>query len=88
MNKNVFFITDKCILSGLIMMAERVSSCFSRDKDPGCLPVSAMSNQTQETLERLCFSAGLGTARDSPGGAGGSVWASFLKLLTPRSGPR
>lgn len=38
MKENVFLITDRCILSGSIMMAERVSSCFSRDKDPGCLP--------------------------------------------------
>ncbi|KAI3368027.1 hypothetical protein L3Q82_026851 [Scortum barcoo] len=30
--------------------------------------------KTQDTLERLCLSAGLGTPRGPPGRAGGSVW--------------
>ncbi|KAI3357827.1 hypothetical protein L3Q82_016219, partial [Scortum barcoo] len=30
--------------------------------------------KTQDTLERLCLSAGLGTPLGSPGIAGGSVW--------------
>ncbi|XP_061589443.1 uncharacterized protein LOC133454734 [Cololabis saira] len=30
--------------------------------------------KTQDTLERLCLSAGLGTPRTPPGRAGGSVW--------------
>ncbi|KAI3363604.1 hypothetical protein L3Q82_001233 [Scortum barcoo] len=32
------------------------------------------SGKTQDTLERLCLSAGLGTPRGPPGRAGGSVW--------------
>ena len=32
------------------------------------------SGSTQDTLERLYLSAGLGTPGDSPGGAGGSGW--------------
>ena len=32
------------------------------------------SGPTQDTLEGLYLSAGLGTPRDSPGGAGGSGW--------------
>ncbi|KAI3360192.1 hypothetical protein L3Q82_014510 [Scortum barcoo] len=32
------------------------------------------SGKTQDTLEKLCLSAGLGTPRGPPGRAGGSVW--------------
>ncbi|KAI3351335.1 hypothetical protein L3Q82_005879 [Scortum barcoo] len=32
------------------------------------------SGKTQDTLERLCLSAGLGIASGPPGRAGGSVW--------------
>ncbi|KAI3352281.1 hypothetical protein L3Q82_005259 [Scortum barcoo] len=34
----------------------------------------APQGKTQDTLERLCLSAGLGTPRGPPGRAGGSVW--------------
>ncbi|KAI3353229.1 hypothetical protein L3Q82_019264 [Scortum barcoo] len=49
--------------------------------------------KTQDTLERLCLSAGLGTPRGPPGRAGGSVWGegslgiSLLRLLPPQPGP-
>lgn len=41
--------------------------------------------KTQDKLERLCFSAGLGTPRDPTGRAGGSgeVWASLTRPLPP-----
>ncbi|KAI3357516.1 hypothetical protein L3Q82_015935 [Scortum barcoo] len=47
------------------------------------------SGKTQDTLERLCLSAGLGTPRGPPGRAleevSGvrEVWASLLRLLPP-----
>ncbi|KAI3356415.1 hypothetical protein L3Q82_017212 [Scortum barcoo] len=34
------------------------------------------SGKTQDTLERLCLSTGLGTPRGPPGRAGGSVWVN------------
>ncbi|KAI3358608.1 hypothetical protein L3Q82_015022, partial [Scortum barcoo] len=37
-------------------------------------PEEEASGKTQDTLERLCLSTGLGTPRGSPGRAGGSVW--------------
>ncbi|KAI3363925.1 hypothetical protein L3Q82_001517 [Scortum barcoo] len=45
--------------------------------------------KTQDTLERLCLSAGLGTPWDPPGRAGGSVWASSLSVMssTAEEGP-
>ncbi|KAI3364541.1 hypothetical protein L3Q82_011330 [Scortum barcoo] len=36
------------------------------------------SGKTQDTLEKLCLSAGLGTPRGPPGRAGGSVWVTHL----------
>ncbi|KAI3370287.1 hypothetical protein L3Q82_024460 [Scortum barcoo] len=36
------------------------------------------SGKTQDTLEKLCLSAGLGTPRGPPGRAGGSVWEQTL----------
>ncbi|KAI3354882.1 hypothetical protein L3Q82_004680 [Scortum barcoo] len=44
--------------------------------------------KTQDTLERLCLSAGLGTPLGSPGRAGGSVWdcdylSSICNYLLP-----
>ncbi|KAI3362885.1 hypothetical protein L3Q82_001925 [Scortum barcoo] len=49
--------------------------------------------KTQDTLERLCLSAGLGTPRGPPGeeleevSGVREVWASLLRLLPPRPGP-
>ncbi|KAI3369611.1 hypothetical protein L3Q82_025321 [Scortum barcoo] len=40
----------------------------------GRVPPGGGPGKTQDTLERLCLSAGLGTPRDPPGRAGGSVW--------------
>ncbi|KAI3359219.1 hypothetical protein L3Q82_002740 [Scortum barcoo] len=40
------------------------------------------SGKTQDTLEKLCLSAGLGTPRGPPGRAGGSVWGAGLFLLS------
>ncbi|KAI3353927.1 hypothetical protein L3Q82_005128 [Scortum barcoo] len=37
--------------------------------------------KTQDTLERLCLSAGLGTPQGPPGRAGGSVWGRQGKAL-------
>ncbi|KAI3351359.1 hypothetical protein L3Q82_005903 [Scortum barcoo] len=39
--------------------------------------------KTQDTLERLCLSAGLGTPRGPPGRAGGSVWPVCLSMPEP-----
>ncbi|KAI3368473.1 hypothetical protein L3Q82_025489 [Scortum barcoo] len=44
---------------------EVFQACPIREEAPG---------KTQDTLEKLCLSAGLGTPRDPPGRAGGSVW--------------
>ncbi|KAI3360890.1 hypothetical protein L3Q82_012903, partial [Scortum barcoo] len=41
---------------------------------PGVSHREEASGKTQDTLERLCLSAGLGTPRGPPGRAGGSVW--------------
>ncbi|KAI3371425.1 hypothetical protein L3Q82_024025 [Scortum barcoo] len=49
--------------------------------------------KTQDTLERLCLSAGLGTPQGSPQeeleevSGVREVWASLLILLPPRPGP-
>ncbi|KAI3377042.1 hypothetical protein L3Q82_000255 [Scortum barcoo] len=40
------------------------------------------SGKTQDTLERLCLSAGLGTPRGPPGRAGGSVWGQNIAFPT------
>ncbi|KAI3361864.1 hypothetical protein L3Q82_002189 [Scortum barcoo] len=40
----------------------------------------AQGKKTQDTLERLCLSAGLGTPRGPPGRAGGSVWGVKVTL--------
>ncbi|KAI3360742.1 hypothetical protein L3Q82_012979 [Scortum barcoo] len=39
------------------------------------------SGKTQDTLERLCLSAGLGMPRGPPGRAGGSVWGNKLQQV-------
>ncbi|KAI3363966.1 hypothetical protein L3Q82_001544 [Scortum barcoo] len=41
---------------------------------PGMSHREEASGKTQDTLEKLCLSAGLGTPRGPPGRAGGSVW--------------
>ncbi|KAI3354637.1 hypothetical protein L3Q82_019141, partial [Scortum barcoo] len=38
------------------------------------VPAGGGLGKTQDTLERLCLSAGLGMPRGPPGRAGGSVW--------------
>ncbi|KAI3377383.1 hypothetical protein L3Q82_008573, partial [Scortum barcoo] len=38
------------------------------------------SGKTQDTLEKLCLSAGLGTPRGPPGRAGGSVWGKVKHI--------
>ncbi|KAI3368279.1 hypothetical protein L3Q82_007824 [Scortum barcoo] len=43
------------------------------------------SGKTQDTLERLCLSAGLGTPRGPPGRAGGSVWEVTVVVKKPLS---
>lgn len=46
--------------------------------------------QTQDSLDRLYLSAGLGTTRCTPEGAGGGVreaWPSLLRLLPPKPKP-
>ena len=56
------------------------ASSEDASRTPPCGGVSGMSNReetsgpTQDTLEGLYLSAGLGTPRDSPGRAGGSGW--------------
>ncbi|KAI3352628.1 hypothetical protein L3Q82_019215 [Scortum barcoo] len=56
---------------------------------PGMSHREEASGKTQDTLERLCLSAGLGTPRGPPRRAGGSVWGegslgiSLLRLLPP-----
>lgn len=47
--------------------------------------------KNENTLDRLCFLAGIGTPWDSPGGEGqvlrrglGLMWCSLLRLLQPR----
>ncbi|KAI3368497.1 hypothetical protein L3Q82_025510 [Scortum barcoo] len=74
----------------------RVAGRSLRDRGgvPGDVPPGGEApGKTQDTLERLCLSAGLGTPRDPPGRAGGSVWGegslgiSLLRLLPPRPGP-
>ncbi|KAK3548052.1 hypothetical protein QTP70_004285 [Hemibagrus guttatus] len=39
----------------------------------------------QDTLERLCLSAGLGTPRGSSGRAGGSVWGEGARQMDPNT---
>ncbi|TKS65366.1 R2 Retrovirus-related Pol polyprotein from type I retrotransposable element [Collichthys lucidus] len=60
---------------------------------PGTSLREAAPGKTQDTLEGLCLSAGLGTPWGPPGRAGQSgrgdnnqrkVWATLLKLLPPR----
>ncbi|KAI3369110.1 hypothetical protein L3Q82_026075, partial [Scortum barcoo] len=45
-----------------------------REVFQACPTREEASGKTQDTLERLCLSAGLGTPRGPPGRAGGSVW--------------
>ncbi|KAI3362719.1 hypothetical protein L3Q82_001784 [Scortum barcoo] len=45
------------------------------------------SGKTQDTLEKLCLSAGLGTPRGPPGRAGGSVWDWHYRGPTLEPGP-
>ncbi|PWA27561.1 hypothetical protein CCH79_00000087 [Gambusia affinis] len=59
---------------------------------PGRLPGEA-PGKTQDTLEGLCFSAGLGMPWDSPGGAGRSGWGEGSlglpsEAATPTTRPR
>ncbi|KAI3366683.1 hypothetical protein L3Q82_009358 [Scortum barcoo] len=59
---------------------------------PGMSHREEASGKTQDTLERLCLSAGLGTPRGPPEeleevSGVREVWASLLRLLPPRPGP-
>ncbi|KAK3523213.1 hypothetical protein QTP86_022937 [Hemibagrus guttatus] len=56
---------------------------------PGMPHQEEAPGKTQDTLERLCLSAGLGTPRGPSGRAGGSVWGEGAPGLTgKRSQPR
>ncbi|KAI3374741.1 hypothetical protein L3Q82_021292 [Scortum barcoo] len=45
------------------------------------------SGKTQDTLEKLCLSAGLGTPRGPPGRAGGSVWGHTVNKMRKHLDP-
>ncbi|KAI3354196.1 hypothetical protein L3Q82_018734 [Scortum barcoo] len=45
-----------------------------REVFQACPTEEEAQGKTQDTLERLCLSAGLGTPQGPPGRAGGSVW--------------
>ncbi|KAI3377238.1 hypothetical protein L3Q82_009150, partial [Scortum barcoo] len=51
-----------------------VQECLPREVFQACPTREEAPGMTQDTLERLCLSAGLGTPQGPPGRAGGSVW--------------
>ncbi|TWW56604.1 hypothetical protein D4764_08G0005910 [Takifugu flavidus] len=58
----------------------------------GHVPPVGDPGKTQDTLERLCLSTGLGTPGDPPDeleevAGEREVWASLLRLLPPRPDP-